>query len=477
MSDFCRLCGIVKDLYELSEIDDSELLLEFKLKSCFNISLTFDKLMPQNVCSECIQCLEKSFVFHQNILNVQEDLVQNMKHNVKKEILDCNIECIVLLEQIPSSLLRRSTRKVEDIHEIENTIQTEFELKNKKQIKLKKVKKVKFSIPAQKKISSTNKKAIKVENKKVAKASKVKLSRTTKKKSCRIRQTRVYTMKEVYVKELNGIFERTPKTFDGNEDITNSIVWSKYIWKCDKCDLRFNDITLLEQHHFESHSNEIFQYCCFSCPTSILHKYAVINHITIHQPYLRFCCIYCSKYHTSFIDLYHHYVQNHPKTNIFLCFYCGKLSQNGSTAKTHRQKHFETKDYACDLCGKEFKFLSNIESHLQKMHIKSSPKIETMNFICEICGAAFNGKIRLSEHQIIHDDNYVFGCNICEKRFPTMSKLRAHTKHHLKIKNMICPVCGKAFVSKSGLKVHRRIHEDKYLYDCEFCDKKNTNQT
>ena len=31
MGDFCRLCGVMKDLYNLRHIDDSELLIDFKL--------------------------------------------------------------------------------------------------------------------------------------------------------------------------------------------------------------------------------------------------------------------------------------------------------------------------------------------------------------------------------------------------------------------------------------------------------------
>lgn len=470
MSDFCRLCGLVQDLHYLSEIDDVKLLLEYKLKSCFNISLTFDKLLPQNVCLECIQCLEKSFVFYQNILNIQDELFKNIYYNVKEETPDSNTECVVLLEQIPNSLLRRSTRKNQQIPNIKNIKETEkgntTRLKKETHIK---VPKVKISAHAQNKSRTTKKKLIKVKNNKVNKTPKH-LPITAKKDTCRIRGIRIVTMGEIYKNELNGIFEKTPKTYDGNEEITNSIVWSKYIWKCNKCDLQFNDIKLIEQHHSESHPHQTLQYCCFSCPKTSIRKYTIINHVTIHKPSLRYCCIYCSKYHTTFMNLHLHYAQSHPNSNFFLCFYCGKFNENGSSAKIHRQMHFESKDYSCDLCGKAFNCLSSIRSHIHKMHNKSTS--QSKNFICEICGAAFIEKVRLNEHQILHDTNYVFQCNICGKKFPLMTKLRCHTRLHLKIKNSICPVCGKAFASSSSLKVHKRTHQDIYNYNCEFCDKK-----
>ena len=431
MSDFCRLCGVFKDLYDFSELSDSELLIEFKLKSCFNISLTSDKLMPQNVCSECVQCLEKSFQFHQNILNVQEELVQSIKHNVKQEVLDSNMECVVLLEQIPIELLGRSTRKIVEKPIVKNT--------RIKDGKIVKVKKVKISVPTQKPI-----------------------------KKPKIIRAPILSMEELYKNELNGIFQQAPETFDGDEDIMNSIVWSKYIWKCDNCDQQFNHITLLKQHHSESHSNQTLQYCCFSCPKICYTRHSIINHIITHQPSLRFCCVYCSKYHTSFIDLYHHYTQNHPTVKIFLCLYCGIYSKNGSSARNHHIKHFIEANLSCDLCGKAFKFLTNLRYHIQAMHIIDL----STNFTCEICGTSFKNRPCLTSHKKTHIIIKKFNCNICGNQFTTMSALRKHTKSHLKIKDHVCSVCGRAFARKSVLDNHKRTHEDRYDYECELCDKK-----
>ncbi|CAO1379879.1 unnamed protein product [Diamesa hyperborea] len=399
MSDLCRLCGVLKDLYEFSDLNDSELLIDFKLKSCFNISLTSEKLMPQNVCSECIQCLEKSFDFHQNILNVQEELSQNIKPNVKQEVLDNSMECVVLLEQIPIELLRRSTRKRDTIPEFVSITPTnKIEKVKVKKEKLVKIPKMKLSVPAQKKI-----------------------------------------------------------------------IWSKYIWKCHKCDMQFNDITLLEQHHVESHSNQLIKYCCFSCDRAYLKRQSIINHIITHQPSLKFCCLYCSEYHTSFVNLYHHYTQNHPTSTVFLCLYCGLNSESGSIALGHRKLHFDTTQYSCDLCGKHLKSKISMISHIEMTH--STNITYPRNFTCEICGSSFKNKASLSGHQLIHS-NKLFQCQICRKELTTMQNLRYHVKRHLNIKNEICPVCGKAFASKSRLKMHNRIHEDIYPYNCEVCGKK-----
>ena len=469
MSDFCRLCGVVKDLYDFSELNDSELLIEFKLKSCFNITLTSNKLMPQNVCSECIQCLEKSFEFHQNILNVQEELVQNIKHNVKQEVLDNSMECVVLLEQIPIELLRRSTRKRE-IPEFINITQTKkTKTVTVKKEKLVKETKLKFSVPAQNKIISTklNKKAIKITTIKPVRKSKVKFIHI---RDNIVRESRIITMQEIFENEFNGIFEKTPDAFDYNENIINSVVWSKYIWKCDKCDQQFNDITLMEQHHAESHSNQTFKYCCFSCHHVNLKRHSIINHVSNHQPSLRFCCIYCSEYHTSFVNLYHHYTQSHPSSNVFLCLYCGLTNENGSTAMIHRKSHFQKPEYSCDLCGKSVRRELNIRQHMETMHAENLTY--SMDYTCEICGAAFRNKPSLKGHQTIHSTIKLYLCNICEKKFDSFPKLKSHTKSHLKLKKEICPICRKGFSTKSSLFVHKRVHEDIYPYSCEFCDKK-----
>lgn len=82
MSDICRLCGIGRPLEYLNNIMDPEIAIQFKLEKSFKILLDEEKLLPQNVCYECIEKLNKSAVFAQSISDVQAMLRDSLKHQL-----------------------------------------------------------------------------------------------------------------------------------------------------------------------------------------------------------------------------------------------------------------------------------------------------------------------------------------------------------------------------------------------------------
>lgn len=82
MSDICRLCGIGRPLDYLHNMMDPEIAIQFKLEKSFKILLDDEKLLPQNVCNECIENLDKSAVFAQSISEVQAILRDSLKQQL-----------------------------------------------------------------------------------------------------------------------------------------------------------------------------------------------------------------------------------------------------------------------------------------------------------------------------------------------------------------------------------------------------------
>lgn len=82
MSDICRLCGIGRPLEYLHNITEPEIAIQFKLEKSFKILLDDEKLLPQNVCYECIENLNKSTAFAQSISEVQAILRDSLKQQL-----------------------------------------------------------------------------------------------------------------------------------------------------------------------------------------------------------------------------------------------------------------------------------------------------------------------------------------------------------------------------------------------------------
>lgn len=76
MTGVCRLCASLKTLEQLKTLDDPNLALQKKLVRCceFRLPTTNDEYMPQNVCNDCVVCLNKSWAFAEKVADAQEIL-------------------------------------------------------------------------------------------------------------------------------------------------------------------------------------------------------------------------------------------------------------------------------------------------------------------------------------------------------------------------------------------------------------------
>lgn len=75
MTDICRLCASLKTLEQLVLLDEPNLLLKTKLAKCCAFEIPeHDEYLPQNVCKDCMLCLNKSWSFAEKVLQSQDIL-------------------------------------------------------------------------------------------------------------------------------------------------------------------------------------------------------------------------------------------------------------------------------------------------------------------------------------------------------------------------------------------------------------------
>ena len=122
MTDLCRLCSNQKSIGLMNNINDVDVLLEYKLNKCFKLKLADDKLLPQNVCNECLEMLDKCSKFHDSIQETQQKLEEKLQQlNVSNTVFleDIKIEQDECEEYQPpkrKSLRRNPVKKVIKCH-------------------------------------------------------------------------------------------------------------------------------------------------------------------------------------------------------------------------------------------------------------------------------------------------------------------------------------------------------------------------
>lgn len=72
----CRLCAEYRLNQQLTPLNDPSRRIKSKLFRCsqIDLSLNDNSLLPQSVCSECIECLEKCWQFAEAVAKAQDKL-------------------------------------------------------------------------------------------------------------------------------------------------------------------------------------------------------------------------------------------------------------------------------------------------------------------------------------------------------------------------------------------------------------------
>lgn len=95
MTDICRLCASLKTLDHLVTMTDPQLDIKRKLLRCCQLELREDDdFLPQNVCTVCIQSLENSWTFAENVSEAQKTLRKAFSDDFAQKLIKCEADVI-----------------------------------------------------------------------------------------------------------------------------------------------------------------------------------------------------------------------------------------------------------------------------------------------------------------------------------------------------------------------------------------------
>lgn len=133
ITDICRFCGDFKPFQNFTSILDDQLKL--KLEYYFKITIDCDESLPNIICNECLESVDKCCEFVQKILDVQEKLkakyeeLNASSYNEIEEFQTFELQ-IERLDKISYEKEKRVHRKRKSNYDEE-----ESEVKEKNQVK------------------------------------------------------------------------------------------------------------------------------------------------------------------------------------------------------------------------------------------------------------------------------------------------------------------------------------------------------
>uniref|UniRef100_A0A1I8P8Q5 Protein krueppel n=1 Tax=Stomoxys calcitrans TaxID=35570 RepID=A0A1I8P8Q5_STOCA len=148
----------------------------------------------------------------------------------------------------------------------------------------------------------------------------------------------------------------------------------------------------------------------------------------------------------------------------FQCKVCGKQLSNSSSFRYHMQLHSDKTPFKCEVCGECFKTRNAFDGH-RSTHDPKNPNT------CDLCGKSYRQPSSLRMHMLSHTGVKPFKCDICGKCLTQKSGYKKHMLTHTGEKPYSCDICGKSFRISSNMLVHRRSHLGDRPFDCRECDK------
>ncbi|XP_018124430.1 zinc finger protein 182 isoform X2 [Xenopus laevis] len=201
---------------------------------------------------------------------------------------------------------------------------------------------------------------------------------------------------------------------------SNNLSYGEKPHKCNYCDKRFNDLSILEAHH-RIHTGKL-AYPCTMCDQSFSKPSLLAAHNNTHK-------------------------EGKP----YQCDQCDKNFNDQSLLVAHKRTHTGEKPHKCSHCNKWFPNRTSLIAH-EECHLKPKP------YKCKHCEKSFNDKSLLITHEGVHTDTKPFKCNQCPESFFLKTQLMVHQATHAPEKPFPCSQCERSFNKKETLLAHIRVH-------------------
>lgn len=223
------------------------------------------------------------------------------------------------------------------------------------------------------------------------------------------------------------------------------------------------DATIIEDPYSQVMQEEFFE------------ETIVVNTSKIDESEYDFTCHICNESFDKMFFLTNHTRESHSCLPQVACITCGKYLATWDTILSHRRKHStEVANFECFNCGAKFVTQTGLSIHIKVKHGKNGyvePKIET--HVCEICNREFKEAQVLRNHMRVHlpeDEKYPYQCDFCDKRLANKYSLKHHVSSvHEQLKPVKCHLCPKQFANRSNLRSHLISHTTENV-KCPICD-------
>lgn len=212
--------------------------------------------------------------------------------------------------------------------------------------------------------------------------------------------------------------------------------------------------------------SEMFK--CQECGTVLKNVWSLREHMMIHTGEKPHVCQVCQKSFRNRGKLNVHYKRVHEQIRTHQCNHCGRAFSDKSNLTVHIRTHTDEKKYMCELCGAEFAQWATLYNH-KFTH-------NDVKFKCTYCEKVYNNPSNLQRHIKTHTDNSLYICEICGKDFGTSRYLKRHKDTHNTVNSFLCEICNAGFKIKKHLTQHYKSHtytptEQYQMFNQSSCEK------
>ncbi|KAL3860293.1 hypothetical protein ACJMK2_010433 [Sinanodonta woodiana] len=317
-------------------------------------------------------------------------------------------------------------------------------------------------------------------------------SRPTSTTSTSNKPTDIQISSSVAIKiERDADFLKRPELLDQTGRVGNSIVWrsSDELYRCNICDMKFNQVSLLQSHKAHDHGLKGVFTSSNITPSvspqnvvsshdlsaeSLIPRDAVLSFsstpLNIPIPPLPSVTSSLSSSLTTIsIPL------NIPEPlspysdkmsmSFFSCTFCSQTFKNKADLDKHSKIHLNTGSQKCNICDEVFP-----SSGILAEHKLQHCKIQQGN-TCVICKISLRNEDQFYIHSQEHGfQGAVMQCIICRQTLASLIELQMHGKHHFQNKPTFftCCVCLKSFDSNENL-VSKLNSSGRMYYVCKPC--------
>ncbi|CAO1307424.1 unnamed protein product [Diamesa tonsa] len=260
---------------------------------------------------------------------------------------------------------------------------------------------------------------------------------------------------------------------------------------CGTCKEKCKTAISLERH-VKTHYHEL-KHMCHHCGK----KYRILSQLTRHIKTTHdsttindFICDICGYNIKHRANLTRHMKTRHLKIKRFKCQKC--TIERTFTTKNSLDQHIYNfhqveAPYKCVACERGFPTEANLRSHNKNFDCKSDKKRKPSNsglyvveikgeYHCQLCDAVY---ITLEKFRSHYKSKHRFSliCNICGQKMGNYTSLIRHKKTiHEHLKPFKCPFCEKSFGQKTSLDSHRNTHTGDKPHQCKLCPFKTGDQ-